>query len=441
MNEENIRALQEALSISPDNVLLRLHLAEILLNADRLEESEAEYKEALRRSPQEIKGKTGLANLYYRQEKYSTAIVVLEDVISFFSSSPETLLLYTKLLFKEGAIVKAIEFYKQVLTLNPAMNDKELDDNLRKQHVGDTPEQDDFVAEVERNSLPVEQPKINFEDVGGMQHVKEAISVKIIQPLQHPELYKAYGKKTGGGILLYGPPGCGKTYIARATAGQVNAKFISVGINDILDMWIGSSEKNLHTLFEVARKNAPCVLFFDEVDALGASRSDMKQSAARHLINQFLSELDGIDASNEGLLVLAATNAPWHLDAAFRRPGRFDRIIFVQPPDEEGRESILRVLLKGKPAEDIDYEKITKITKEFSGADLHAVVDHAIEGKLIASFKAGIPEPITTKDLLHAAKNVVASTKEWFGTARNYALYANESGLYDDILKYLNIKK
>jgi SpoVK/Ycf46/Vps4 family AAA+-type ATPase len=287
----------------------------------------------------------------------------------------------------------------------------------------------------------LERPKINFDDVGGMKNVKEEINVKIIQPLMYPELYKAYGKKIGGGILLYGPPGCGKTHLARATAGQINASFISIGIHDVLDMWAGNSEKRLHELFELARRQTPCVLFFDEIDALGASRSDMRHSATKMLINQFLTELDGISASNDGVLILGATNAPWHLDTAFRRPGRFDRIIFVQPPDAEGRESILKIQLAGKPIQQIDYTSLSKVTPDFSGADLKAVVDITIEDKLRQSFEKGIPEPIMTKDLIAAAKKVKPSTKEWFNTARNYALYANDSGLYDEILEYLKIKK
>ena len=179
---------------------------------------------------------------------------------------------------------------------------------------------------------------LNFNDVGGMDDIKKEIDLKIIKPLVHAELYKSYGKKIGGGILLYGPPGCGKTFIAKATAGQIQSKFFSVGLNDILDMWIGNSEKNLHDIFEIARRNKPCVLFFDEIDALGASRSDMKQSGGRNLINQFLLELDGINSDNDGILVLGATNTPWNLDTAFRRPGRFDRIIFIPPPDEKVKE-------------------------------------------------------------------------------------------------------
>ncbi|MBX2877345.1 MAG: ATP-binding protein [Saprospiraceae bacterium] len=280
-----------------------------------------------------------------------------------------------------------------------------------------------------------------FDDVVGLDKIKKQIHRKIILPFQKPSLFDRFRKKAGGGILLFGPPGCGKTLLARATAGEIEASFISVGISDVLEMWIGSSEKNLHEVFEKARSQTPCVLFFDEVDALGASRSDMRQSAGRQLINQFLSELDGVKANNDGLLIIGATNAPWHMDPAFRRPGRFDRIIFVEPPDQSGREAILQIMLAGKPLGKLDLAAVAKKTDGFSGADLQAVVDICVEEKLKSAFSSGVPEPIHTKDLIKASKVHKPTTREWFNTARNYALYANESGLYDDILSYLKIKK
>ena len=238
---------------------------------------------------------------------------------------------------------------------------------------------------------------------------------------------------------MYGPPGCGKTHLARATAGEIKAGFLSVGLNDVLDMWIGNSEKNLHELFEQARRARPCVLFVDEVAALGASRSDLRHSAARQLINQFLAELDGVQSSNEGVLVLAATNAPWHLDPAFRRPGRFDRILFVPPPDGPARTAILRILCRGKPVREIDYEHLARKADGFSGADLKAVVDLAVEAKLRGALRDGVPKPLATGDLQAAAGSVKPSTREWFATARNYALYSNQGGTYDDVLKYLRL--
>jgi SpoVK/Ycf46/Vps4 family AAA+-type ATPase len=284
-----------------------------------------------------------------------------------------------------------------------------------------------------------ERPQIGFADVGGMEPLKEEIRLKIIYPLAHAEMYRAYGKPIGGGILMYGPPGCGKTHLARATAGEIKAEFLSVGINDVLDMWMGNSERNLHELFERARRTQPCVIFFDEIDALGASRTDMRQSAGRQLINQFLAELDGVQSSNDGVLVLGATNAPWHLDTAFRRPGRFDRIVFVPPPDAEARAGILRVLCRGKPLADVDYDLVARKTDGFSGADLKATLDLAIEEILRAAMRGGAPRPLSTKDLTTAAKSVRPSTAEWFATARNYALYSNQGGIYDDILKHLKL--
>lgn len=436
MDEQTINNLREALRFSPGNIPLKQHLAETLLKAGRLDEAETEYRELIALSD-DAKTKTGLAKVFYLQQQYSRCNVILEAIIQSGTRDAEIYILHAKALLKENETGKAIESYQKALALNPANNDEELDAALRVNATAGHYDED----EDDYGSPFIQKPNINFDDVGGMENIKKEIDLKIIKPLKHPELYKAYGKKTGGGILLYGPPGCGKTYIAKATAGQVNARFISVGLSDILDMWMGNSEKNLHHIFEVARQNTPCVLFFDEIDALGASRSDMKQSSGRHLINQFLQELDGIEGNNEGVLVLGATNTPWHLDSAFRRPGRFDRIIFIPPPDESARESILKIKLKNKPADSVDYKALSKKTQNFSGADIEALIDIAIEEKLEASFEDGIPKPLTTKDLENAAKKHKASTTEWFGTAKNFALFSNDSGLYDDVLNYMKIKK
>jgi SpoVK/Ycf46/Vps4 family AAA+-type ATPase len=437
MDDNTINNLREALQFSPGNIPLKQHLAEVLLKANRLAEAETEYRELLALSNTD-KVKAGLAHVYYLQKDYSKCNVILE---SLERPDFDMLLLHARALLKENDLQQAMIAYKKALSLNPGFSDDELDSHLRVGSISssdfDLDDEDDY----DEDSPFIQKPDINFAHVGGMEQVKKEIELKIIKPLQHPELYKAYGKKTGGGILLYGPPGCGKTYIAKATAGQVNARFISVGLSDILDMWMGNSEKNLHNIFELARQNAPCVLFFDEIDALGASRSDMKQSSGRHLINQFLQELDGIDNNNDGVLIMGATNTPWHLDAAFRRPGRFDRILFIPPPDEAARTAIFQLKLAGKPIENIDFAGLAQKTQSYSGADIEAVIDIAIEEKLEAAFTDGVPHPISTKDLQNAAKKHKPSTLEWFSAAKNFALYANDSGLYDDILTYMKIKK
>jgi SpoVK/Ycf46/Vps4 family AAA+-type ATPase len=437
MNANTIDSLREALKHSPDNFHLRFLLAEALLDLNRLEEAETEFS-VLVRNLNDTKAKVGLATVFYRKGNYSACNVILEEVIESGVQDVQAFLLYAKALLKENALGKSIDAYGKAIQLQPDLMDEELDSQLRLRGSSQPAEEDD---DEELDSRFLQKPTVNFNDVGGMETVKKEIDLKIIKPLQHAELYKAYGKKTGGGILLYGPPGCGKTFIAKATAGQVNAKFINVSLNDILDMWVGNSEKNLHEIFELARNNTPCVLFFDEIDALGASRTDMKQSSSRHLINQFLQELDGIENDNDGVLIIGATNTPWNLDPAFRRPGRFDRIIFIPPPDTTTRESILRLKLNNKPVSGIDYENISKKTEHYSGADIDAIIDIAIERKLESSFEDGIPKPLETKDLVEATKKHKASTQEWFTTAKNFAMFANDSGLYDDILAYLKIKK
>jgi ATP-dependent 26S proteasome regulatory subunit len=439
-----LAALREALALSPDNIPLRQHLAESLLSTGQPEQAEAEFKAALALAPENAALKLGLARAFLAQQKGSAALVIVEAMAKLRDAPGLAHVLLARLHFNRGEVPQAVAQYKLGVEKDPAAADLEFAGRLGI----DSPSEESEVVdgrlrqsweESAGTTTEIERPKIAFDGVGGMDSLKDEIRLKIIHPLNHPELYKAYGKAIGGGILMYGPPGCGKTHLARATAGEIKAAFISVGINDVLDMWIGNSERNLHALFEQARENRPCVLFFDEVDALGARRSDMQHSAGRHLINQFLAEMDGIQSSNEGLLILAATNSPWHLDPAFRRPGRFDRVLFVPPPDAAARAGILRILCKGKPVQDIDYTHLARKTEQFSGADLKAVLDLAIEAKLREALAAGVPKPLTTGDLLAAAAQLKPTTKEWFATARNHALYANQGGIYDDILKYLKL--
>lgn len=439
--------LRAALAVSPDNAPLRRHLADTLVGLSRFTEAVDEYRLLLEQSPGDIDLQLGLASAFHQAGKLSEAGALLESIIDKPDPPATACVLYSRIALLEGRVEDAVARYKQAIEIdsratddelasrlgvspNAQYEDDEVDEGRVRMHGGEM--QAEFNTELER-------PKVRFDDVGGMNNLKEEIRVKIIYPIEHPEIYQAYGKSLGGGIMMYGPPGCGKTYLARATAGEIDAAFLSIGINDVLDMWMGNSEKRLHQVFEQARANAPCVLFFDEVDALGGKRSDMNSGAGRQIINQFLAELDGAEHSNEGVLVLAATNAPWHVDPAFRRPGRFDRVLFVPPPDEPARADILRLHCQGKPTSSIDYNHLAKKTSKYSGADLKAILDLAIEAKLTESIKkGGPPQPITGKDLQRAVKSHRPTTQEWFSSARNYALYANQGGLYDDVLKWLD---
>lgn len=446
---DDLQNLLDAVRQTPDNLSLRKYLCTELLRRSRWQEAEIELKDALKMAPHDADLKLGLGTAFCEQKKTSLGLVLIEELTGSGTPAPKVWLVYAKLLQQAGQSYDAKDAYEKAVALDSSLKDAYLESELNLAvQKGRDPEKIRLPTQGEGTEgdeserlLDIERPKVNFGDVGGMDSVKREIGLKIIEPLKHAELYKAYGKKIGGGILLYGPPGCGKTHLARATAGEINANFIAVGISDILDMWIGSSERNLHAIFEQARALKPCVLFFDEVDALGANRHDMRQSAGKQLINQFLLEMDGMQGDNEGLLILAATNAPWHLDPAFRRPGRFDRILFIPPPDDIAREAILSIKMKGKPVEAIDYKAVARKTADFSGADLEAVIDIAIEAKLEEAMRSGVPTPLGTADLVSAAGKHKATTREWFTTAKNYAMFANEGGIYDDILTYLKIKK
>lgn len=283
------------------------------------------------------------------------------------------------------------------------------------------------------------QSRVTFADVGGLTAVKAQIRKRIITPFQKPSLFQRFARKAGGGVLLYGPPGCGKTLLARATAGECAANFYNVAVSDVLDLYIGESERKLRAVFEQARRTKPSVLFFDEVEALGGKRQYSRESGTAKLVSQFLSELDGFERNNEGVLILAATNVPWAVDPAFRRPGRFDRVLFVPPPDQEAREDILKGLLKNRPlAGEIDVAFLARQTGGFSGADLANVVETAVDEAIEATVARGSEVPLSDALLKSALKSCKPTTLEWLTTARNYARYANEGGQYDDVLQFLD---
>ena len=476
----DIESLKQALAVSPDNVPLLVLLANAHIEQFQFQEAREALDRVLEVEPDNAEAKTNIARLLDVSGKSSEAILRVEQVCADSPGFAPAWILRATLALNEGEADLAREYFEEAVSLDAGLRDKELlkrieeaggtkgpsKDSARgvsRQAFGeqagayldpdefddDDDESDPFAAgpagSMSRDDeLDLEftaKPDVNFEKVGGMEEVKENIRMKILYPMENPDLFKAYGKTAGGGVLLYGPPGCGKTLISRATAGEIDAKFVSVGLHQILDMWIGKSEEKLHEVFDLARRHAPAVLFFDEVDALAADRKDMRTSAGRTLINQFLAELDGTDSSNDGVLVLGATNAPWHLDSAFLRPGRFDRLIFVPPPDEAARAEIVSIMAEGKPLEGLDAETLAKKLKDFSGADIKAVFDQAVEASLSEAMKAGKVVPVTQKQLIKGAKQIKPSTRKWFESAKNYALYANQSGFYDEVLEYLGISK
>jgi SpoVK/Ycf46/Vps4 family AAA+-type ATPase len=291
------------------------------------------------------------------------------------------------------------------------------------------------------DSFDVERVGLRLADVGGMAEVKARLEASLLGPLRNPELARLYGKSLRGGLLLYGPPGCGKTFIARAVAGEMGARFLAVSLADVLDMYVGQSERNVRELFEVARRNSPCVIFLDEVDALGQKRSQQRNTGGRGTVNQLLSEMDGLNSNNDGVFVLGATNHPWDVDVALRRPGRFDRMLLVLPPDNSAREAIVRYHLRDRPIANVNAAKLARKTDGFSGADLAYMCETAAERAMLDSARTGNPRMIEMVDLEAALREVRPSIGPWLETARNVAQFANADGTYDDLLTYLRQRR
>jgi ATP-dependent 26S proteasome regulatory subunit len=283
--------------------------------------------------------------------------------------------------------------------------------------------------------------RTRFEDIAGLEDLKRTIRLQIIEPFLKPGLFAKFKKRAGGGVLLYGPPGCGKTMIARAVATECRAEFVSVGISDVLNLYIGESERNLAAMFEKARHSRPCVLFFDEIDALGFARSKARSEHTRQIVNEFLAQLDGFGTDNHDVLILAATNMPWDVDSALKRPGRFSRQVFVPPPDEAARAAIVELKLAGVPHEEIDARAIASVTPHFSGADIEGLVELAKDYVLEEHLTQDIERGVRQQDLQRAAQASTASTLDWLRTARNLVKYAGADDAYSEVGRYLKTHK
>ncbi|WP_144119101.1 ATP-binding protein [Catellatospora sichuanensis] len=427
MSSSLIESLLAAVAARPDDVPLRLHVAELLVAADRPGEAIAQLAAVLAQQPQHEQAQALMAR----------ALGGPRPAAAQPEGSPEP-----DTERSEGAAPTAD-------TGQPVASRSELDWKAYEAQFADSvpprfASADDEPEAVQGDGdrvFDVETSDVRLADVGGMVDVKKRLELAFLAPMKNPKLRELYGKSLRGGLLLYGPPGCGKTFLARAVAGEMGAKFTTISLVDVLNMWIGESERNLHEIFETARRNAPCVIFLDEVDALGHKRSQMKSSAMRTLGNQLLAELDGMEGANEGVFVLAATNAPWDVDPALRRPGRLDRTVLVAPPDAAARRSIIEYHLRQRPIAGIDLKKLAASTEQFSGADLAHLCETATEYAMHASITSGDLRMIEQRDFEAAMREVRPSTGPWFTTARNVAMFANEGGAYDELVSYLKKQK
>ncbi|WP_460025325.1 CDC48 family AAA ATPase [Infirmifilum sp. SLHALR2] len=268
----------------------------------------------------------------------------------------------------------------------------------------------DALKEVQPSALRevyIEVPEVNWDDIGGLEDVKQQLREAVEWPLKHPEYFREMGIDPPKGILLYGPPGTGKTLLAKAVATESEANFIGVKGPEVLSKWVGESERAIREIFRKARQAAPCVVFFDEIDSIVPRRGQRYDSGVTdRIVNQLLTEMDGLERL-EGVVVIAATNRPDIIDPALLRPGRFDRLVYVPPPDEKARLEIFKVHTRRMPlAEDVDLAELAKRTEGYTGADIAAVCR---EAAITALREAGKPTKVTMNHFLRALETVKPS--------------------------------
>ena len=254
--------------------------------------------------------------------------------------------------------------------------------------------------------------KIRFDDIAGLDDVKKTFKEKVIMPFEHPELFEKFGKKAGGGILLYGLPGTGKTMFAEAAANEVDALFIPVKCSDIKSKWYGESEKNVKAIFVKAKKAPKSIIFFDEFEAIGAKRTESSDNANNDLVPQILAEMQGVGSSSNKstIVVIAATNKPWAIDSAFMRPGRFDSKIYVPLPDLNARKKLFELQLSKLPiSEDLDLDYLAKITEGFNGADIKEVCEKLKMSAINDSIEKGEEQTIGMDDVQRIEKGIKSS--------------------------------
>lgn len=392
-----IREVADAVERNPDGTALRAHLAELLVARGR-------YAEALSHCSAVLTRDSGNATALALLQRCTTALAAGSAATGAFDWS--------------AAEEQVADIVKPAFV----------------EEVADVVDETDYDV--------VAPGRVRLADIAGMDDVKAQLELSLLGPIRNPELMKAFKISARGGLLLYGPPGCGKTFVAHAVAGELGANFYQVGIADVLQRWFGESERSIRAMFDNARRNAPCVLFFDELDALGHRRSALSGSAGlRPVVNTLLEEMDSASSSNEGVYVLGATNAPWDIDPALRRPGRFDRMIFVGLPDADARSAIVKLHLRDRPVEGIDLKAVVNRTDGFSGADLAHVCATATQSAMAESVRSGQVRPVRMHDIEMALRQVRPSAGPWFDTARNVVEFGNNDGTYDDLAKYLRRRK
>ncbi len=441
--DKSIADYTKSMELDPQNPIIYNNRGDAFYRKQDFQSAVKDYDKAIQLNPNYLKAFYNRGLSYASIEEYEKAVEDFSKVIKLKPDFAEAYHLRGLAYEYAGSLQSAVADYEKALELNPELTEAKthLDSAKAKKDQEGKGGGEGGTADIKM----LTKPNMTFNDVAGMSKMKEEIREAVVYPMRNPDLARKYGKLGGGGILMYGPPGCGKTFIVKAAAGECQAGFINAKLSDLLDMYVGNTEKNIHKVFELARKNSPCLLFFDEVEAIGGRRDQQEgQQYMKMAVNQMLYEMDGVEANNQNVLIIAATNAPWDVDPALRRSGRFSKTIYIPAPDYTSRVAILKMHAKKRPcAPFIPFSLLGLATTGYASADLKAIVDDAatipwrqafmgIEKKAEELIKGGMPKeqaeelakkqvtqrPVTLGDFVIAGGKKRSSLPPWYEQAK-----------------------
>jgi|WetSurMetagenome_2_1015567.scaffolds.fasta_scaffold119271_1 transitional endoplasmic reticulum ATPase len=441
--DKSIADYTKSMELDPQNPIIYNNRGDAFYRKQDFQSAVKDYDKAIQLNPNYLKAFYNRGLSYASIEEYEKAVEDFSKVIKLKADFAEAYHLRGLAYEYAGSLQSATADYEKALELNPELTEAKthLESAKAKKDQEGKGGGEGGTADIKM----LTKPNMTFNDVAGMAKMKEEIREAVVYPMRNPELARKYGKLGGGGILMYGPPGCGKTFIVKSAAGECQAGFINAKLSDLLDMYVGNTEKNIHKVFELARKNSPCLLFFDEVEAIGGRRDQQEgQQYMKMAVNQMLYEMDGVEANNSNVLIIAATNAPWDVDPALRRSGRFSKTIYIPAPDYTSRVAMLKMYGKKRPLSPfVPFNVLGIALTGYASADHKAIVDDAatipwrqafmgIEKKIEELTKGGMAKeqaeelakkqvnqrPVTLGDFVVAIGKKRSSLPPWYEQAK-----------------------
>jgi len=418
-----------------------------LFEDNKFEEAIDLYGQAIREDPKYASAYFNRALAYAILNKYELATADAKQVLKLEPDSYDAPYVMGIVAEYQKEYEEAKEWYQKAIDKNPKYEQAKARLEALNKKVEEQPaegekkllsggEEKTVSEEGQLKSVKWYKSKLKFADIVGMKKQKKLIHENIILAIKKPELLRAYGKKLGLGVLFYGPPGCGKTYFVNAIGGETGSNLLVAAINEIVDMYAGNTEKNMHAIFEQARKNTPCVVFFDEVDALGMKRDGGgdgggSQSYMRMAVNQFLQEMDGIEKNPEGIFIIGATNQPWDMDPALKRSGRFGEAIYIPPPDYQTRKQSFIYNTRKMPLGNINFGRLARAAMGFSQADIADICDKTALIPAAEEDRTGKKRKIMMKDFLGMIKHHGGTLDEWYAMVRKDIVNKTETQIVD----------